>query len=71
MNAIQFLTINESQNLLLLGYKILDTMAKSGQTPLDELVRVAAAFGLQATDIADAIAGQLFTKLAYFQNEGY
>jgi hypothetical protein len=48
----------KSNNRKLTGRRVLFTLAKSGQTSLDELTMVALTFGLKATDVAEAIAAR-------------
>jgi hypothetical protein len=59
MNMSHTFEILSTPHRQLLGRKILQTLVKQGQTPLDELVLLADHFGLRSVDVTEAIASRL------------
>jgi hypothetical protein len=59
MNNSHTFQILSTPSRQLLGRKILHTLVKQSQTPLEELVVVADHFGLRAIDVTEAIASRL------------
>jgi hypothetical protein len=59
MNNSHTFEILSTPHRQVLGRRILHTLVKQSQTPLEELVVVADHFGLHAIDVSEAIASRL------------
>ncbi len=58
MNPLQYCTTLHLDYHQTIGRKVLEALAKNALTSMDDMITVAAFFGLQATEVAEAIANR-------------